>query len=58
MIFAGLALAGTPATVPPEDQMMASAMSESAPPHLATIPAMKSLAPCGEGEGQDSGGPV
>ncbi len=35
MTFAGLALAGTPETVPPEAQMMASAMSEREPPHLA-----------------------
>ena len=35
MTLAGLALAGTPETVPPEAQMMASAMSERDPPHLA-----------------------
>src|SRR5262245_36463843 len=34
MILAGLALAGTPDTVPPDAQMMASAMSEVNPPHL------------------------
>jgi len=32
--LAGFALAGTPATLPPDAQMMASAMSEVKPPHL------------------------
>src|ERR1044072_2374513 len=32
--FAGFALAGTPETLPPDTQMMASAMSEVYPPHL------------------------
>ena len=31
---AGLAFAGTPVTLPPEAQTMASAMSASEPPHL------------------------
>ena len=35
MTLAGLALAGIPETVPPAAQMMASAMSEREPPHLA-----------------------
>ena len=34
MTLAGVALAGTPDTVPPEDQMIASAMSAIEPPHL------------------------
>ncbi len=34
MTLAGVALAGTPATEPPEAQVMASTMSEVAPPHL------------------------
>ncbi len=33
MTSAALGLAGTPLTVPPEAQMMASAMSDSEPPH-------------------------
>ncbi len=34
MTLAGVALAGTPATEPPDAQVMASTMSEVAPPHL------------------------
>ncbi len=34
MTLAGVALAGTPATEPPEAQVMASTMSEVEPPHL------------------------
>src|SRR6185503_9951301 len=34
MTLAGLALAGTPRTVPPDAQTIASAMSELVPPHL------------------------
>ena len=36
MTSAGLALAGTPLTVPPDAQVIASAMSEMLPPHLAS----------------------
>ena len=34
MTRAGVALAGTPETLPPDDQMIASAMSAIEPPHL------------------------
>src|SRR5688500_12601468 len=34
MTFAGVGLAGMPLTVPPDAQMIASAMSASEPPHL------------------------
>src|SRR5688572_8435895 len=43
---AGLAFAGTPLTVPPEDQMIASAMSDSEPPHLASTRAWMMRALC------------
>ena len=34
MTFAGVAFAGTPGTLPPEAQVIASAMSAEEPPHL------------------------
>ncbi len=42
--FAGLALVGTPDTVPPDTQTIASAMSEVKPPHLPSTRAGTTLA--------------
>jgi len=42
---AGWVLVGTPATAPPEDQMIASAMSDVLPPQRPSTRAITSLAP-------------
>ena len=45
MTSAGLALVGTPETLPPDAQMMASAMSDSEPPHAPSTRTGTTLAP-------------